>query len=113
MKVINQTKEVTIGSKIRVADSFFTRLVGLLATKSLKPGEGLIIKPCASVHTFGMKYPIDAIFVDSSHTVVEVAAGLMPGCMAFSRGAAYVLELPQGTAAATLTQLGDKLVIAE
>lgn len=113
MKVFNQTKQVTIGSNIRVADSFFTRLVGLLATKSLKPGEGLMIKPCASVHTFGMKYPIDVVFIDSAHTVVEVAAGLMPGCLASSRGAAYVIELPQGTAAATLTQLGDKLVLAE
>lgn len=113
MKVINQTKQVPIGSKIRVADSFFTRLVGLLATKSLKPGEGLMIKPCASIHTFGMRYPIDVVFVDASHTVVEIAADLMPGCLAVSRDAAYVIELPQGTAATTLTQIGDKLVFAE
>lgn len=113
MKVINITKQQVLGEHIKVADSFFTRLVGLLATPVLPPGTGLLIKPCSSVHTFGMRYPIDLVFIDSSNRVVKVVAGLKACRLAAAEGAAYVLELPAGRALAALTQEGDILVMSE
>lgn len=109
MQVINATRQQRLGDNIKVAASFFPRLVGLLATSHLQAGAGLLIKPCSSVHTFGMRYPIDVVFVDSSHTVVKVVEGLKPWRLAAARGAAYVIELPEGMASATFTQKGDKL----
>ncbi|HWR44651.1 DUF192 domain-containing protein [Sporomusa sp.] len=113
MRIINTTRQQILGEHIKVAASFFTRMIGLLATPKLQEGAGLLIKPCSSVHTFGMRYPIDVIFVDSSHAVVKVVAGLKPCCLAISLGASYVIELPEGTAAAALTQIGDKLELIE
>ncbi|SMC71859.1 DUF192 domain-containing protein [Sporomusa malonica] len=111
MKAINTTRQQRLGDNIKVAANFFSRLVGLLATPRLQAGAGLLIKPCNSVHTFGMRYPIDVVFVDSSHTVVKVVSGLKPCRLAAVRGAAYVIELPEGMASATFTQKGDKLEI--
>ena len=111
VRVVNQTKQAVIGHSIKVADNFFTRLVGLLATKRLRPGEGLMITPCSSIHTLGMRFPIDVLFVDASHNVLKVIEGIAPGRLAAAAKAAYVIELPQGTAAATSTQAGDKLLL--
>lgn len=111
VRVVNQTRQAVIGHSIKVADNFFSRLIGLLAAKSLQPGEGLMIIPCSSIHTFGMRFPIDVLFLDASHTVLKVVSGVTPGRLAVSNKASYVIELPQGTAAVTSTQVGDKLLI--
>lgn len=109
MRVINVTKQQVLGDRIRVADSFFSRLVGLLTTPTLPAGAGLLIKPCSSVHMLGMRYPLDVLFVDNAHVIVKVVAGLKPGRMAWGRGASYAIELPAGTVVATGTEAGDKL----
>ena len=109
MRIINVTKQQVLGDNIKVAVTFFTRLVGLLTTPNLPTGAGLVIKPCSSVHTLGMRYPIDVVFVDASDTVVKVVDRLKPSRLANHWGADYVIELPAGTIAATFTQLGDKL----
>jgi len=58
-----------------------------------------------------MRFTIDAVFVDKARRVVRVLERLAPWRTAvFARGAAEVIELPAGTAAATRTQAGDELV---
>lgn len=113
MRIINVTKQQVLGDNVKVAATFFSRLVGLLATSSLSNGAGLMIKPCSSVHTMGMRYPIDVIFVDDSDRVVKVVMGLKPSRLANQWGADYVIELPAGTIAATYTQKGDRLELQE
>lgn len=109
IRIINITRQQVLGDNIKVAATFFTRLVGLLTTASLAAGTGLMIKPCNSVHTLGMRYPIDVIFVDDYDRVIKVVAGLKPSRLATQRGAGYVIELPIGTIVATCTQKGDQL----
>ena len=81
-----------------IADDFFTRLRGLLFRKPLSPGEGLILIPCNSIHTFGMGYPIDVVFLDRDYRVVRLVRELPARKMRSANGARMVLELPAGGA---------------
>ena len=85
--------------KIRVADRFVARALGLLVGSPLEPSEGLLIAPCSSIHTIGMRYPIDVVFVDREACVQRVFAGVRAGRLRFAPGARAVLELRAGIAA--------------
>lgn len=107
--VFNQTQEVSLGSRIRIADSFWSRLRGLLGRPQLPLGEGLLLIPCASVHTFGMRFAIDVVFISDLGMVLKVFSQVVPGkLIPRVRGAYYALELPAGTAAGV--EPGDKIV---
>lgn len=108
--VVNDTRNAVLGDRVRTARGFLGRLVGLLGTRSLPAGEGLWISPCESVHTLGMRYPLDVLFVDESGTVVGCCRSLPPH--RFSpryRRAIGALELPPGTLARTGTGAGDRV----
>ena len=87
-------------------------LRGLIRHEPLDIGEGLLIKPCQSIHTFGVRFPIDAIFIDSSGRAVLTTAGMCPNWFGIIvRRAALVIELPARIIATTGTQVGDQLRI--
>ncbi len=99
----------TIAERLGVASSFFSRLKGLLGRDTLPEGEGLYIVPCDAIHMFGMKFPIDTVFVSEDLTVLDVFADVPIGGKASCRGAHGVLELPAGTAARHGIAKGDRL----
>jgi len=76
---------------------------------ALHAGEGLWITPCEAVHTIGMKFPIDVLFLDRKKKVLKVRSNMGKWRMAASLMAHSVLELPSGTALATKTAKGDEL----
>ena len=82
---------------------------GLLGRSSLPPGEGLLLKPAGSVHTFFMRFPIDVVFLDRELHVVAVAPELRAWRTAGRRGAKAALELPAGEAARRGIKSGDHL----
>ena len=92
-----------------LADTFPTRLRGLLGLRGLPMGEGLLIKPAPSIHTMFMRFPIDAVFLDADLCVLEVRPGLRPWRMAGRRGAKQVLELRAGGAVECGLRAGDRL----
>jgi uncharacterized protein len=73
--------------------NFFERMCGLLGTHKLKVDEGLLIAPCSSVHTFGMRYTIDILFLDKQLTIIKTVKSLKPWRMAASNASNMVLEL--------------------
>ena len=75
-----------------------SRMKGLLGRRQLSPGEGLLLQPAWSIHTFFMRFPIDAVFLDREQRVVKVAAGLPPWRTAAAGRARAVLELAAGEA---------------
>jgi uncharacterized protein len=75
------------------ASSFIARMFGLLGRRPLERGEALWLNPCASVHTLGMGYPIDVVFLDRDGAVVDTRTALAPRRMAGARRARSVLEL--------------------
>jgi uncharacterized protein len=82
-----------------LAETMFTRLRGLLGRSGLSSGEGMLLRPAASVHTAFMRFTIDVVFLDREDRVLKVAADLRPWKAAACRGARTVLELPGGEAA--------------
>jgi len=95
--VVNRTKDRIIGDRIKIADTFLSRFLGLLGKKGISPGEGVLIVPCNSVHTLFMRFTIDVIFLDERMKVIKILPLLKP--YRFSpivRGAHSVLELAEG-----------------
>ena len=86
-------------AKARVASTFRSRLVGLLAHRTLAPAEGLLLIPGGSIHTIGMRFAIDVIFVDAQLVVLKVATAVRP-CRHVNapRGTWGALELRAGRA---------------
>ena len=92
------TTGLIVAERLRPAHTHWTRLKGLLGTRSLAPGEGLWIKPCRQVHMLGMRYAIDVVFLDQSGAVVQTVKGLAPNRISPKvKEAASVIELPVGT----------------
>jgi uncharacterized membrane protein (UPF0127 family) len=109
LRVHNPSRETMLADRALIADTSTTRKTGLLKHERLDPGEGLWIKPCEGVHTVGMKFPIDVLFLDKKRKVVKIRAAMPRWRMAACLWAHSVLELPSGTAAATRTSRGDQL----
>ncbi|MHB8781330.1 MAG: DUF192 domain-containing protein [Candidatus Geothermincolia bacterium] len=108
----NLTRRTCLGD-LKVAASRRERRRGLLGTDGLRRGDGLVLRPCRSVHTFGMRYPIDVIFLDREGRVLRVIGRLRPRRMTLPVWrAATALELPAGTAESTGTRPGDRLELA-
>jgi uncharacterized membrane protein (UPF0127 family) len=113
-KVWNRTRQTTLAIALSVADTHWTRLRGLLGLSldDFRNGYGLWIVPCHGVHTLGMGFAIDVLYLDLSLTVVHVERELRPWRFAAVRmQSASVLELPSGTAARTKTEVGDRIEI--
>ena len=68
------------GVKAKVARTLFARMKGLIGTKCLPPGEGMLILRCNAIHTFFMSFPIDATFFDREGRVVKVMRNIRPWC---------------------------------
>ena len=113
MIAVNLRTGKELATNVRVADNIFTRMKGLLGKKELPKGAALWIKPCFSVHTFFMKFPIDVIFLNKNHLVIAAITDLYPNRLTRIYPQSFgVLELPSGTIAATNTEVGDEIKIA-
>ena len=110
LSVRNATRGVVIGDAVQVADRFFSRLRGLLRTDGLAEGEGLWIRPCNSIHSFGMRFDFDALFLGPDGIVVgqyeRFRRNRISRVFWNARG---VLELPAGTIERTRTEVGDEI----
>jgi hypothetical protein len=113
---VHRAREASSGSllaeRLRVADTHWTRLRGLLGTRSLPDGDGLWIRPCRQVHMFWMRYAIDVVFLDDARRVVGLAPDLRPWRISpLVKPATSVLELPAGTIGRTGLREGQTLTI--
>lgn len=111
-RVINDTRHTVLAESSKSATNPVTRGVGLTGRKSLPEGGGLIIRPCNSVVSFLMRFPIDVIFLDERGQVCHLIKPLVPWrASKMVRGSRQVVELPAGTIDRTGTQLGDTIQI--
>lgn len=109
LRVKNQSRGTMLADRAGVADTSRLRKTGLLKHDRLDPGDGLWITPCEGVHTAGMKFPIDVLFLNRKRKVVKIRPAMPRWRMALCLWAHSVLELPSGTAAETGTAAGDQL----
>lgn len=109
-RVFNAARGRVLGTRVALADRWWLRMRGLLGRPPLRPGEGMILTPCAAIHMFGMKYPLDVALLAGDGEVVAVYHALPPGGRTrWHRGARHALELPAGTLQGTGTREGDRL----
>lgn len=110
MQVFNQTRNVLLITQGRLANTFLSRLRGLLGAAPLQPGDGLILAGEKSIHTLFMSFSIDVVYVDKNYKVIRVDSNMVPWRLGpFITKSAYVLEMPVGTIATSSTQVGDQL----
>ena len=110
--VYNQTRESFLSLQVSAADNTIARLRGLIGRFRLTSDEGLWMVPSRGVHTIGVLFPLDLVYLDAGHRVIHAmesfpAFGIAP----LLRQAESVLELPTHTIYSSQTQLGDQLLI--
>lgn len=112
MKIINITRNSFVSDNCLMAATFFARFKGLMGKKIFKDGDALIIKPCNSIHTFFMNFPIDVIFVDNDWKAIYMMESFIPWKLSkiIPRSRA-VIELPPGTIQKSGSSLGDVFCI--
>ena len=114
MKIRNQTRNAVLVEQGNVADTFFSRLRGLLGSPPLKKGEGLLLKHEKSIHTFFMRYPIDVIYLNKNLDVIKLDEHVSPNRVgSFVAKSDSILELPAGTIKETHTAVGDHLQFSD
>ncbi len=114
MVILNETRELVIAQHVRTARRFLERLRGLIGTTTLGQGEGLWLPGCQGVHTFGMAFAIDVLYLDQQNRIVQIVPYMPPhrfGPVVWK--AAGVLELPAGTLDRYAIGVGRPLVFLE
>ena len=110
MEIINKNNNKLLASKVIMADTFMTRLKGLMFKKNLEKDTAMLIHPCNSVHTFFMKFSLDILFISKEYEVIYVIENMLPGKTSpLIRKAMGVLEFTSGTIEKTNTKKGDFL----
>lgn len=103
-----------VSSDVTIADSLWSRFVGLMGRRELPQGEAICIRPCSSIHMFFMRFPIDAVFVDADGAIVRIYGSIKPWRATWIvRGAKACLELPAGTAAKHGLEVGSLLELVD
>ena len=112
MVIINQTRNAVLGKEVSVAHRIFPRIRGLLGRRNFRTGEAIILKPCNSIHTFFMRFPIDCLFVDKNYRVIKALSNIRSFRITRIYWLSnFAVELPAGTLEFTHTQENDMLTI--
>lgn len=109
LRISNLTRQMEVARCVEVADHGAKRRKGLLGRDRLPAGEGLWIVPCEAVHTFGMRFAIDLVYLDRHMRVKKVKSNVPPWRLSACLSAHSVLELAPGTICSTETRPGDTL----
>jgi len=112
MKCVQERTGEVLAEEVEMADTFFSRLKGLMFRKSLAPKKALLLKPCPQIHTCFMRFAIDAVFCSREGEVLYVAEQIKPWRLGkFVRGAWWTLEFNGGSLAGRV-KVGDKLKVS-
>jgi len=109
LKISNLTRQTLLAARVEVADHGPRRRKGLLGRNRLEAEEGLWIYPCEAVHTVGMRFPIDLIYLDRDKRVRKTRSNVPPLRLSACFSAHSVIELASGTITRTQTEPGDRL----
>ena len=97
---------------VMVADSFFTRLAGLMFRQKLPSGTGLLLAPCNSVHMCFMRFAIDVVYIDKDYKIINVVKNLRPWVgLSMCSHAWATLELAKGDAERCGCEVGKRLIL--
>src|SRR5258708_39814748 len=111
MVLVNATKKTVVSDNCHFANTVLKRMVGLLNRGKLDKGEGLLLDRCHGIHTFGMRFPIDVLFLDKDFCVIRASKALPPYRTCVLKKSVYVLEVPVGALDTSRTVEGDQIQI--
>jgi uncharacterized protein len=111
--LVNLTRGNIVCEHVEIADRPRLRMRGLLGRESLETGEGMLLQPAPSIHTWFMRFAIDAVFMDGTLRVKKIVEGLRPWRIASARRAWGVLELAAGEVEQRGIAIGDQLGVVE
>jgi uncharacterized membrane protein (UPF0127 family) len=104
------TDASSAGVTVTIAATFLSRFVGLLSRRTLEPATGLLLIPGGTIHTLGMRFSIDAVFLDDRLRILRAAGDISPNRFRVApRGTSCVVELGAGTAKTLRWQAGTQL----
>jgi uncharacterized protein len=110
--VYNQTRECFLGLEVSAADTMLSRLRGLIGRWSLRSGRGIWVVPSQGIHTLGVFFPLDLIYLDADYRVIHTVEHFPKFSISpWKAKAESVLELPTHTIYSSQTQPGDQFVI--
>lgn len=112
LTISNLSRDTILASRVLVADQAATRRKGLLGRNALPPDEGLWIVPCEAIHTVGMNFAIDLVYLDRKNIVKKVRSNVKPWRMSACLSAHSTIELAAGTVQRTQTRRGDRLAFS-
>jgi len=124
LRIVNSTREALLGTQVFLAETENERSRGLMFVPRLESGQGLLIPECNAIHTHGMSFSIDAVFLlgaplqGGQATMKVLAAYRVPQGFVckqpqFHKPVTFCLELPAGSIDATGTQPGDVLEVMQ
>ncbi len=102
-----------MATNVSVATSMWARFWGLMGKSRLPENDGLLLKPCSSVHMFFMRFPLDVIFIDKSGRVTKAVSNLKPWRVAMGGGGHSALELLPGAISAADVEKGDVMEFSD
>jgi uncharacterized membrane protein (UPF0127 family) len=110
MYLRDRTSATMVGTRITLADTFVTRLIGLAGRRRLDAECGLLIRPSSGIHTFGMRFPIDVVALNRNLEVLQLCHCLAPfRTTSISLRTHSMLELPAGQINHCRMKVGDQL----
>ena len=97
---LERSDGAVVADHVELADTLWSRFMGLMFRSELPSGHGLLIRPCSSIHMFFMRFPLDVVFIDADGRVLRVLDSIRPWRASMPvRGAKAAIELPAGSAA--------------
>jgi len=108
-RMVRETDQASVADPVWRTRNAWERLRGLLGRPRLGRDEGLLLSPCHSIHTIGMGYAIDVVYLSDQGEVLKVCGGLPPLRLSRCRGAAMTLELAAGACARHGLEPGQRL----
>ena len=113
--IVNTTKKRAIAEEAEFATSIWSRFRGLMLRdiEHFGDGQALVIDPCTSIHMFFMRFPIDVLYLSKSNEVLRAQRGIRPWRIGplHTKGARFIIELPEGTISQSGTEIGDTVKI--
>jgi len=110
----NQATGDTVAHSVVQPKGWYGRTLGLLNRTAIDQNEGLWLDNCWGIHTVGMRFSIDVVFLDQGFCIVDIRPDVHPGCLAVARAnAAHVVELRAGTCARFDLLCGDRMALVE
>ena len=110
--LMNERTRTPVATLVEIAATRTTRRRGLLGRDHLEEASAMLLAPCAAVHTAGMRFAIDVVFVDRQGYAVKVVRNLRPWRIALAAGGRAVIEMAAGSLQWGQVVLGDRLYLA-